>query len=309
MLEEGVFYNQRVLLGKLLGFALLHLYSTAKLAHYSRYLLTSYFCIPVPYDEKDIFFGVISKRSFSVIEPLNFTFSGISGWSIDLDYCNLEWSADEQEIILSFFRMHPSTPFWNIFFFLLWGLLHFFWEILARNNRYAAAKSLQSCATLPPHRRQPTRLPSSLAYSRQEYWSGLPFPSPVHESEKWKWWSSELNLPILVHFSSLIPKMLMFTLAICLTTSNLPWFMDLTFQVPLQCCSSQHWTASITCHIRGAASGNESCHFRRCKKPVLTHGLQRSPGVGNGNLLQYSFLENSVDGGAWHSILHRTAKS
>ena len=29
--------------------------------------------------------------------------------------------------------------------------------------------------------------------------------------------------------------MLMFTLAIsCLTTSNLPWFMDLTFQVPLQ---------------------------------------------------------------------------
>ena len=30
----------------------------------------------------------------------------------------------------------------------------------------------------------------------------------------------------------------MFTLAIsCLTTSNLPWFMDLTFQVPLQYCS------------------------------------------------------------------------
>ena len=37
--------------------------------------------------------------------------------------------------------------------------------------------------------------------------------------------------------------MLMFTLAIsCLTTSNLPWFMDLTFQVPMQYWSSQHWT-------------------------------------------------------------------
>ena len=24
-------------------------------------------------------------------------------------------------------------------------------------------------------------------FSRQERWSGLPFPSPVHESEKWKW--------------------------------------------------------------------------------------------------------------------------
>ena len=35
----------------------------------------------------------------------------------------------------------------------------------------------------------------------------------------------------------------MFTLAIlCLTTSNLPWFMDLTFQVPMQHCSLQHWT-------------------------------------------------------------------
>ena len=37
--------------------------------------------------------------------------------------------------------------------------------------------------------------------------------------------------------------MLMFTLAIsCLITSNLLWFMDLTFQVPMQYCSLQHWT-------------------------------------------------------------------
>ena len=34
-----------------------------------------------------------------------------------------------------------------------------------------------------------------------------------------------------------------FTLAIsCLTTSNLPWFTDLTFQVPMQYCSLQHQT-------------------------------------------------------------------
>ena len=37
--------------------------------------------------------------------------------------------------------------------------------------------------------------------------------------------------------------MLMFTLAIsCLTTSNLPWFMDLTFQVSMKYCSLQHQT-------------------------------------------------------------------
>ena len=29
--------------------------------------------------------------------------------------------------------------------------------------------------------------PLSLGFSRQEHWSGLPFPTPVHESEKWKW--------------------------------------------------------------------------------------------------------------------------
>ena len=39
----------------------------------------------------------------------------------------------------------------------------------------------------------------------------------------------------------------MFTLAIsCLTTSNLPWFMDLTFQVPMQYCSLQHQTLLLS---------------------------------------------------------------
>ena len=36
--------------------------------------------------------------------------------------------------------------------------------------------------------------------------------------------------------------MLMFILTIsCLTMSSFPWFMDLTFQVPIQYCSLQHW--------------------------------------------------------------------
>ena len=29
--------------------------------------------------------------------------------------------------------------------------------------------------------------PLSLGFSRQGHWSALPFPSPMHESEKWKW--------------------------------------------------------------------------------------------------------------------------
>ena len=41
--------------------------------------------------------------------------------------------------------------------------------------------------SVQPHRHQPTRLPRPLGFSRQEHWSGLPFPSLMHESEKWKW--------------------------------------------------------------------------------------------------------------------------
>ena len=48
-------------------------------------------------------------------------------------------------------------------------------------------------------------------------------------------------------FRSLIPRMSMFTLAIsCLTISNLPWFIDLTFQVPMQYCSLQHQTLLLS---------------------------------------------------------------
>jgi len=51
-------------------------------------------------------------------------------------------------------------------------------------------------------------------------------------------WSSELNSPIPIHFSSLISKM--FLAISCLT--NLPWFMDQTFQVPMPYCSAQNRT-------------------------------------------------------------------
>ena len=33
----------------------------------------------------------------------------------------------------------------------------------------------------------------SLGFSRQEHWSGLPFPSPMHECEKWKWSCSVIS--------------------------------------------------------------------------------------------------------------------
>ena len=48
------------------------------------------------------------------------------------------------------------------------------------------AKSLQSCPTLCDPIDGSHQAPPSLGFSRQEHWSGLPFPSPKHESDKWK---------------------------------------------------------------------------------------------------------------------------
>ena len=43
--------------------------------------------------------------------------------------------------------------------------------------------------------------------------------------------------------------------------------------------------------------------------PGLTPGLEKSPGEGNGNPLQYSCLENPMDRGTWWAILYGVTKS
>ena len=64
LLEEGVCYDQCILLAKLCKpLPSFILYSKAKFASYSRYLLISYFCISVLYYENDIFGGVNYRRS------------------------------------------------------------------------------------------------------------------------------------------------------------------------------------------------------------------------------------------------------
>ena len=59
--------------------------------------------------------------------------------------------------------------------------------------------------------------------------------------------------------------------------------------------------------IPGASESKESA----CSTgdPGLIPGLGRSPGEGNGYPLQNSCLENSMDGGAWQTIVHGVAKS
>ena len=57
----------------------------------------------------------------------------------------------------------------------------------------------------------------------------------------------------------------------------------------------------------GGSAGKESaCNVEYLG---LIPGLGRSPGEGNGNPLQYSCLENSMDRGAWQATVHGIAKS
>ena len=60
----------------------------------------------------------------------------------------------------------------------------------------------------------------------------------------------------------------------------------------------------------GGSSGRESaCNAGAPGDTGLISGSGRSPGGGNGNLLQYSCLGNSMDRGAWWATVHGAAKS
>ena len=120
-------------------------------------------------------------------------------------------------------------------------------------------------------------------------------------------------MPIPIHFNSLIPKMLMFTLAFsCLTMSNLPWFMDLTFQVPMHCCSLQRQTllspadtsiAEFCFHFSSASFFLELLVFALHSSPVPYW----TPSNLGAHLLAFSYCSwvshHKNTGLVWHSLL------
>ena len=148
-----------------------------KFACYSRCFLASYFCIPVPCNLKDIFFGVlVLKVLVGHHRTINFSFFSITAQVIDLDYHDIDWFALETNRDHSvIFETTLSSAFWTLLLTMM----------------------------------------------------ATPF--------------------LLRDLSSLIARISTFTLAIsCLTTSSLPWFMDLTFQVLTQYYSLQHQTLLLS---------------------------------------------------------------
>ena len=91
-------------------------------------------------------------------------------------------------------------------------------------------------------------------------------------------WSSELNSPIPLHLSSLIPRMLMLTLAICcLTTSNLPTKVRLvkTMVFPVVMYRCESWTLKKTDHRRIDAF-ELWCWRRLLRVPWTARGSKQS---------------------------------
>ena len=121
--------------------------------------------------------------------------------------------------------------------------------------------------------------PPSLGFSRQEHWSGLPFPSPMHE--KWK-----------VKVKSLSRVRLLAT----------PW--TVAYQAPPSMGFSRqgYWSGMplpspmktlLTVYLK--IFPTERLHF---------HFSLSCLGEGNGNPLQCSHLENPRDGGAWWAAVY-----
>ena len=109
--------------------------------------------------------------------------------------------------------------------------------------------------------------PPSLGFSRQEHWSGLPFPSPVHESEKWKWSRSVMSDPQRHH--GLQPSRLLH-----------PWdFPGKSTGVGCHCLLRSCYYLSLISHVEGfpgSSAGKEStCN---AGDPSSNSGLGRSPG-------------------------------
>ena len=129
------------------------------------------------------FLGVSSKRSCRF--SLNHSTSASSAllvreqtW-ITVILNGLPWK--RTEIILSFLRLHPSTGFQTLLLtmmatpFLLRDSCPLLLLLLSHFSRVRLCAIPQIAAH---------QAPPSLGFSRQEHWSGLPFPSPVHENEK-----------------------------------------------------------------------------------------------------------------------------
>ena len=90
-------------------------------------------------------------------------------------------------------------------------------------------------------------------------------------------------------------------LIICTIKSTSPWMQGSHEEhIPLIKPISSLWLRP---------SKESDCHCRRHKRHGFNPWVGKILGVGNGNPLRYSCLENSIDSGIWWVTIHGVAKS
>ena len=142
VLEKGCFLRPVCSLGKiLLALPCLILSPKAKFACYSAYLLTSYFWIPVPCDEKDIVFcvleGLVGLPGSGQLQLHH----QCLGHRLGLLWCWMVCLENEPRSFHCFWDFTQVLRF--RLFYWLWGLFHFCKGFLPT----VCAKLLQSCLT------------------------------------------------------------------------------------------------------------------------------------------------------------------
>ena len=117
--------------------------------------------------------------------------------------------------------------------------------------------------------------PVSMGFSRQEYWSGLPFPSSGDLPD------SGIK-PLLLHCGQTLYPMYNCVIEQYLT----------------------HWASQVVLAVK-----NLPTNAGDLRDLGSIPGLGRSPGRGHGDPLQYSCLENPMDREDWTGIVHSVTKS
>ena len=94
-----------------------------------------------------------------------------------------------------------------------------------------------------------------------------------------------------------------------------PWTIAHQAPLPMGFSRQEYWSGlpwpPPGCHLYmdGLVGSEVKVSARNAGDPGSIPGSGRSPGEGNGNPLQYSRLENPMDGGAWWATVHGVAKS
>ena len=121
-----------------------------------------------------------------------------------------------------------------------------------------------------------------MGFSREEYWSGLPFPSPEDLPKP----GIEPRFPVLQEdaLPSKPPGKPIYIIY------ERTYYIIFASQVALV-------VKNLPANARDTRDAN------------LIPESGRSPGGGPGNALQYPYLENPMDRGAWRATAHRVTKN